>query len=212
MKVGLIGATGLVGQHALQQLLADEQIESVRVWARRQAPMADAKLDWQQLDFAQLADTADCQGLDVVLCALGTTQGKSGKQGLMTVDHDYVVAIAQAANAAQVPGFCVISALGASEKSPSYYSRVKAKTENALRALDFQSLEIIRPSLLMGEREESRPAEELGQKLAPLLNSLLCGPLKPYRAIAGADVAAAMLTLAKRAQAGQHVRLLPLAE
>ena len=211
MKIGLIGATGLVGGHALNQLLLDDSIDSVRVWARREAPLLHEKLDWQKVDFEQLADTADCNGLDAVLCALGTTQGKSGKQGLLRVDHDYVVAIAQAAEKAQVPGFCLISALGASEKSPSYYSRVKAQAEQAVRAMTFTSVEILRPSLLLGERDDSRPAEALGQKLAPLLNSVLCGPLKPYRAIAGSDVASAMIQLAKRQQAGQHIRVLPLA-
>ncbi|MGJ8668478.1 MAG: NAD(P)H-binding protein [Oceanococcus sp.] len=211
MKVGLIGATGLVGSHALTLLLADDSIDSVRVWARREAPLQDAKLEWQQVDFEQLADLADCSGLDAVLCALGTTQGKAGKQGLLRVDHDYVVAIALAAAKAQVASFCLVSALGASEKSPSYYSRVKAQAEQAVRAMNFTSLEILRPSLLLGERDDSRPAEAVGQKLAPLLNSLLCGPLKPYRAIAGSDVASAMIQLAKNQQAGQHVRLLPLA-
>lgn len=210
MKIGLIGATGLVGGHALQQLLADDSVQSVRVWARRQAALTHAKLDWQVVDFDQLTEQADCSGLDAVLCALGTTQGKAGKAGLHKVDHDYVLAIGQAAAQAGVTNFALVSALGASTSSPSHYSRVKGKAEQALSDLGFVSLQILRPSLLLGSRDESRPAEDLAQKLAPAMRWLLPNKLQHYRPIAGADVAKALIQVAKTAQAGQHIHVLPL--
>lgn len=212
MKVGLIGATGLVGQQALQQLLADDSIEAVRVWARREATQEAPKLDWQVCDFEQLASQADCQGLDAVLCALGTTQGKAGKAGLQRVDNDYVVAIAQAAKQAGVARFALVSALGASTSSPSFYSRVKAQAEQTVSALGFASLEILRPSLLLGSRQESRPAEQLAQKMAPVLNCMLPSALKHYRAIRAEDVASALIQLAKAGEPGVHKRSLPLAQ
>ncbi len=210
MKVGLIGATGLVGGHALRLLLEDEDIAQLRVWARQNASLTHRKLDWQCIDFDQLETLVDCAGLDAVLCALGTTQAQAGKDGLKKVDHDYVLAMAQAAQRAQVPGFCLVSALGASTTSPSFYSRIKAQAEQSVEKLGFASLEILRPSLLLGERQDARPMEALGQKLSPVLNALLPGPLKHYRAIAGAEVAASMIRLAKAAEPGTHIRLLPL--
>ena len=82
MRIGLIGATGLVGQAALEQLLADDAVVEVRVWARQPAPCAHPRLSWQVVDFEQLASQADCSGLDSVLCCLGTTTGKAGRDGL----------------------------------------------------------------------------------------------------------------------------------
>ncbi len=210
MRVGLIGATGLVGAAALDQLLADDAVDQVRVWARRPAPFAHPRLEWLQVDFEQLANHARCDDLDTVLCCLGTTTGKAGRDGLVKVDHDYVLALAEAAKSAGVPGFAVISALGASTNSPSHYSRVKGRMENGLRALGFKSLEILRPSLLLGERSESRRAEDLAQACAPVLNALLPGPLKRYRAIEGRQVAADLIQVAKQAEPGAHIRFLPL--
>lgn len=211
MRAGLIGATGLVGKSLLNQLLAADDCEMLRVWARRPCLSETDKLDWQQPDFEQLATQADCSGLDVVFCCLGTTKAKAGKDGLEKVDHDYVLALAQAARAAGVRQFCVISALGASTRSPAHYSRVKGQMEAGLRTLNFEQLDILRPSLLLGERSETRPGEDLGQRMAPALNALLPGPLKRYRAISGDDVAAAMLQLGRRPAPGQHIHYLPLA-
>ncbi len=210
LRAGLIGATGLVGQAVLEQLLADPACTQLRVWARRDSSRTDTRLDWQLCDFERLAETADCSGLDVVFCCLGTTTAKAGKAGLEKVDLAYVHAIAQAARAAGVSCFCVISSIGANASSPVHYSRTKGRMEAALRALEFPSLQIIRPSLLLGERPDNRPGEALGQKLAPLLNRLLCGPLQRYRAISAGDVASAMIELGKNATPGQRIHHLPL--
>lgn len=210
MRVGLIGATGLVGAAALDQLLADDSVVEVRVWARRAAPFSHPRLEWTQVDFEQLTNQARCENLDTVLCCLGTTTGKAGRDGLVKVDHDYVLSTAEAARSAGVPGFAVISALGASPHSPSHYSRVKGRMENALRALGFDSLEILRPSLLLGERSETRRAEDLAQACAPVLNALLPGPLKRYRAIDARQVASDLIQVAKQAEPGTHIQFLPL--
>ena len=209
MKIGLIGATGLIGAAALEQLLADPDCSLLRVWARRSHASAHAKLDWTIVDFAGLAQDVGFAGLDAMLCCLGTTTAKAGKAGLETVDRDYVLACGRAARAAGVPRFGVISALGASPRSPAHYSRVKAQMEAGLADLDFSCLEIIRPSLLLGERDEHRPGEALGQKLAPALNALLHGPMKRYRAISGEAVAAELIRRIKAGEAGTHIRYLP---
>ena len=64
--------------------------------------------------------------------------------------------------------------------------------------------------LLLGERSERRPAEKLGQALAPLLGPVLRGPLAKYRAVPADEVAAALVTLAQRPATGVQVHHLPL--
>ncbi len=210
MRAGLIGATGLIGEQVLTQLLADPECASVRVWARRGDGPSHPKLDWQTVDFDQLAEQADFSSLDSVFCCLGTTTAKAGRAGLEKVDLDYVVACARLARAAEVACFCVVSSVGASPSALAHYSRTKGRMETALRALEFPSLEIVRPSLLLGARSEHRPGEALAQKLAPALNCLLPGPLRRYQAIRAQDVAQAMIQLAHRAEPGSHARHLPL--
>jgi hypothetical protein len=68
----------------------------------------------------------------------------------------------------------------------------------------------VRPSLLLGDRAERRPAEKIGQAFAPLVSPLLRGPLAKYRAVPAADVADALVTLAHGAATGAHVHHLPL--
>ena len=86
-------------------------------------------------------------------CCLGTTIKQAGSQAAFrAVDFDAVLAFAQAARAAGVTRFAVVSALGASPRSATFYNRVKGEMEAALRALGFERLVIARPSLLAGDR------------------------------------------------------------
>ena len=113
---------------------------------------------------------------------------------------------AQAGGAAR---FVVVSALGASARSPSWYSRVKAAMEAEVQQLGFEAVHILRPSLLLGPRDEHRPGEALGQRLAPAINWALP---PSWRAIDVSDVAGAMLETAQRKVTGTWVHELPLSE
>ena len=53
----------------------------------------------------------------------------------------------------------------------------------------------MRPSLLIGDRNESRPAEQLGIALAPFISPLLLGPLRKYRPVHAQAVAQKMINL-----------------
>jgi uncharacterized protein YbjT (DUF2867 family) len=134
------------------------------------------------------------------------------KAAFEKVDYHMVVDLARAARAAGATRCFVVSSLSANPRSPVYYSRVKGRTEQALRDIGFDTLEIIRPSLLLGERKEARArvGEALAQRVMPLVNPLMRGKLAQYRAIRGSDVAGAMLELAARDERGTHVRTLPL--
>lgn len=47
--------------------------------------------------------------------------------------------------------------------------------------LKFESLVILRPSILLGDRKERRAGEEIGRFVAEKLSFLFAGPLKKYR-------------------------------
>lgn len=205
-SIAVVGATGAVGRPVCDLLAGRDDVTAHAV-TRRQA--AGLLIGQRVVDFEDDAALAAAMECDALICALGTTQAKSGKAGLQAVDHDLVVRCARAANAAGAKRLVVVSALGASATSPSWYSRVKAAMEADIQTLGYSAVHIVRPSLLLGERDESRPAEALGQRLAPMLN----WALPPgWRAIDVTDVAQALVDLALRDEPGCWIHGLPLAE
>jgi uncharacterized protein YbjT (DUF2867 family) len=206
----IAGATGLVGSALLDQLLTDAAYARVIVLARRAPIQQHPKLavilstleDFDSIDAVSLA-------ADVAFCALGTTTAKAGKVGLERVDYHMAVDFARAVQAAGARRFIVVSSLGAAARSPAFYSRVKARMERAVSEIGFEGVDIVRPSLLLGARSDTRPAEDIAQKLAPLIGPLFVGPLKAYRPIDAAAVAQAMIDLADEPAQGLRVHTLP---
>jgi uncharacterized protein YbjT (DUF2867 family) len=137
--------------------------------------------------------------VDCVFCALGTTMKKAGSEAAFRqVDYDYPLAAARAAAGAGARRYAIVTAVGADASSRVLYNRVKGELEDALRALPFPSgVRILRPSLLLGDREESRPGEAVAAALLRTTAPLFGGRLARYRAIRAEDVARALLSAAR---------------
>lgn len=192
MKVLIAGASGLVGQYLLQALLKDARVSQVVSVSRRSLGRTDAKLREIVLDFSLIENT-DLPVSDCAYCCLGTTIKVAGsKEAFYKVDHDYVLKFASAAKAAGAKTFVIVSATGADPKSRVFYNRVKGQTESDLARLGFESLIVLQPSLLLGERKESRPFEQLFVKLSPALRIFL-QPFKMVLPIEASRVAEVML-------------------
>ena len=97
--------------------------------------------------------------------------------------------------------------MGADAESRLYYNRVKGEVEAAVRQTPFRAIHIFRPSLLLGERSEKRAGEQIGAVLLRILNPLLLGPLRKYRAVSAAAVAQAMLRAAEDDGGGTKIHL-----
>jgi uncharacterized protein YbjT (DUF2867 family) len=143
----------------------------------------------------------------VIFNALGTTIKQAGSQAAFrAVDHDLVMAAASAAKAAGARHFISVSSVGGSAKSSNFYLRTKGEVEEALRALEFERLDILRPGLLTGERSgPARPGEAIVMVLAPVTDLMLLGSARRYRSVAGAAVARAMVALASKGGSGVHI-------
>lgn len=201
--VWLAGASGLVGSELMAALLADPEFGALVSFGRRTLDITAPKLEQRCVDFAAF-DAKGATRPDAALCALGTTIGKAGSQAAFrAVDHEAVLAFAQAAHAADARVFIVVTALGADIGSRVFYNRVKGETERDLRALGFASLAILRPSLLLGDRRESRPSERaaivVSRWLAPVLKPLAARPIE------AAVVARAALAIAHDPPSGARV-------
>jgi uncharacterized protein YbjT (DUF2867 family) len=204
------GATGAVGREVVNQLLEDPDFALVQIVVRRATGREHPRLVEFVTDFDDLAGYAQRHpqmfSTDAVFCCLGTTLRAAGSRAAFEkVDYGYVTQLAELARARNVPRFLMISAVGASPRAGAFYSRVKGRAEEAIRLMSFQSLHVMRPSLLMGPRDEHRPGEAAAQKLAPLLSPFLIGPLAKYRPVETTAVAAEMIRLSKQDRAGAYV-------
>jgi uncharacterized protein YbjT (DUF2867 family) len=189
MKLLIAGATGLVGGHAVRLALAEARWSTVIAPTRRALP-TQADLTNPVIDFDNLPEGLFA-GVGAVACALGTTMKKAGsKERFRAIDQGLVVALARAARLAGVDRFAYVSSVGAATTSSTFYLRVKGETEEALRELGFESLTILRPSFLGGERGESRPLERVGLGLARALSFAIP---RRYRVVPAEAVAQAML-------------------
>lgn len=199
----LLGATGLVGQQVLNLALSNPTVTKVTAPTRRSLP-AHHKLLNPVVDFTQLPAKADWWHADAVICALGTTRKLAGSAAAFrAVDYDLVLNAAKSVYASGARTFVLNSSLGANSKATGLYLQVKGEIERDIEALGFESLVIVRPSLLDGGfRPDRRRAEEIGITLSKLFKPLIP---KRYRAITTHAVAQCMLAQALTAVPGVHI-------
>jgi uncharacterized protein YbjT (DUF2867 family) len=193
-RVLLAGATGLIGREILRGLLADPSVASVHALGRRKPDFEHVKLTAMVVDFAKLPLLP---GADEVYLALGTTIKAAGSQAAFrSVDFDANLATANAALAAGVRRAGLVSAMGADARSSVFYSRVKGELEEALSKLPFEGLVIVRPSLLIGDRQRLGQPVRSGERIGFWIGNVL-RPLIPrnYQPIEAAKVAATLLAI-----------------
>jgi uncharacterized protein YbjT (DUF2867 family) len=201
-RLMLVGATGLVGQSVLRQALAHPQVGQVIAPTRRLLP-PHAKLFNPVVDFDALPVDADWWAVDAVICTLGTTIKKAGSQAAFRrVDHDLPLQVAQIALKHGAKAYALNSALGADVASRAFYSRTKGELERDLQTLAFPSLTFVRPGLIGGEREETRPGEQLGVAVSQWLRPLL--PAR-YRVVPAERIAHQLLQAALAGEPGLRV-------
>ncbi|GIP40018.1 oxidoreductase [Paenibacillus sp. J31TS4] len=189
----LLGASGLVGRQLLEQLLHDPAYTAVVILVRRPLGLSHPKLTERIVSFDRLSEATDAFRTDTVFCCLGTTIKQAGSQEAFDrVDRLYPLEAGQLALAAGVRRFVIVTAMGADTRSRFFYSRVKGRLEEELGALGFPSLHLIRPSLLLGQREEFRTGERAAAAVSRALPFVWKGPLAKYRPVPANVVGAAM--------------------
>jgi uncharacterized protein YbjT (DUF2867 family) len=207
-RVLLVGATGLVGTRVMQECVGRADMRLIAL-TRREAPMPKgARMEMLVADPAEWEQSIAAVAPDAVICALGTTWRKAGgdEAAFRAVDEDLVLRVAQAAKAAGVSNFVLVSSVGADMASRAFYLRVKAEVEAALRKLRFHRLDILRPGLLRGPRSgDRRPGERLAIALSPVINLFLHGDRRRLRAIDARLVARAALEGARERARGTFV-------
>lgn len=191
MKAIVAGATGLTGSTLVLDLLAKDHITEIICPVRKIPDDIPAGVGYILKDFDMIGD--DIFTADAAFSCLGTTMKKAGsKENFFRVDYYYNLMFAEACRKNGIDTFVLQSAVGANSRSAVFYNRVKGELEDAVINLGFSSLTIIRPSLIEGDRSESRPAEKVAQMLMPIINPVLAGKLRRYRSVHVDKIASAM--------------------
>ncbi len=204
-QVVIAGASGLVGQQAVEFLAADG-IE-VHALLRRQSDELSANVTQHVAPSEDWAAIMAGLNPGIAISCLGTTIRIAGSpEAFRAVDHDLVHDFAGAARAAGARHMICVSSVGASPKNGNLYLRTKGEVEAALTDLSFDRLDIIRPGLLTGgTRSDSRPGESVAIMLSPLTDLLMLGSLSRYRSTPSAKVARAIAALAAGAGEGRFI-------
>jgi uncharacterized protein YbjT (DUF2867 family) len=191
----VIGGTGLVGTSLLEQLAADERYAEVVAIGRHQPTVESPKITFVENDLSKPKTAAESLFGDDLFICIGTTIKKAKTQeAFRFVDLTIPKKLAKFARKNGVKRIAVVSSVGAHRKSGNFYLKMKGKMEEAVIGEAFRRTVILRPSLLLGNRQEVRLAEALGRWLAPATNLFLWGrKMRKYRAIKASEVAAAMI-------------------
>ncbi|MFT6148809.1 MAG: hypothetical protein ACJAUH_001495 [Saprospiraceae bacterium] len=202
----LFGATGLVGNYCLKELLESPLYSTIKVFNRRKMEINHPKIKEYLVDFNDIETYADWIVGDDVFCCLGTTRKKAGsKEAFSKVDYTYVLELAKIAAKNRANQFLLVSSMGADKDSMIFYSQVKGKIEDAIQNLEYWSVHIFRPSLLLGNRNETRMGEGLAMAASRLFNLITDRIAPQYSAIRAEQVAVGMLKAAQRVDNGVFI-------
>lgn len=203
LKALVIGATGAVGKDLVQQLLADESVERVDIFVRREVKIPSAKLIVHVVDFDDPGTWSDQLKGDVLFSCMGTTIKAAGSQKAQwKVDYTYQFDAAKAAKANGVPTYVLVSSIGADAKSKVFYTRMKGTLDDAVQKFGFEGCFILRPPSLI-RKGSDRFGEKAGVVALRALNAI--GLLRTWTPMPTEAVAAAMIRLAKRGGKGVDI-------
>ncbi|MGB8482305.1 MAG: nucleoside-diphosphate sugar epimerase [Acinetobacter bohemicus] len=193
----VIGATGLVGRELLKQLNQIESCEKITAIVRHEDAELKSLKKVQQfiLDDFLLLNDEDANGYSHAFSCLGTTLKKAeSKQNFYNVDYEMNAHFADLFETTDTH-YLLISAMGANAQSKIFYNKVKGELENHIQSLNLKYVSILRPSLLLGERQEQRTLEDMTQKLYRKFSHLVPNTFK-YKPVTAEQVAHTMVDAA----------------
>lgn len=199
MKTALIiGSTGLIGSELLNLLLESSHYAKVITFVKRDIGIKHPKLTQHIIDFDKPETYKDLVVGDDFFCTIGTTIKKAGsKKAFRKVDFEYPRQFAAFALQNKVQKYLIISSLNTDANSGNFYLKTKGEIQDFLKDCNFESVAVLQPSLLLGNRTEFRLGEKVGAFFMKSLSFLFLGNLKKYKPIEGKTVAKALLKIAQ---------------
>jgi len=193
----ILGATGLTGSILLEKLINDDRYERIKLFSRKKIEGLPKKVHQFIGDILELENFKEDFIANEVFCCIGTTAKKTpNKETYKRIDFGIPVTAAKLSKLNNIPTFIVVSAMGANAKSSVFYNKTKGEMEQAVLQQNILNTYILRPSIIGGDRKESRPLEKIGLVIFKIIQPLFIGKLKQYKIIEAVDIAQAMLNLA----------------
>jgi uncharacterized protein YbjT (DUF2867 family) len=190
----IAGASGLVGANILQQLCAQKK----KVIALSRRPLAKLPSHASELiiDFDGLIKDGMLPECDHVFICLGTTIKIAGSQEqFRQVDFEYCLGVAKKARTSGAKTISLISSIGADSSSKNFYLKTKGELEEAIHKLGFTSVNIFRPSFLIGNGGRPRTMlEHAVMKIAKIMDVFFIGSARKYRSVDAALLAKTMIS------------------
>jgi uncharacterized protein YbjT (DUF2867 family) len=197
MKYIIIGATGLIGKTFIDHLLKNK--EEVIAVSRKPLDIKNDNFTNVVAENILNINFEDLPKSDVIISALGTTIKKAkSKENFKAIDYSLVSEFLN--HLPKNMTVILISALGANKKSYIFYNKIKGLLEEKIQSLGFERLIILRPSLLIGAREEKRAIEALSQALFKNLNEIVPNKFKKFTPHAAELVVDCALNILKEEQ------------
>lgn len=206
VRIGLVGATGLIGRRLIEISSAGEEVRIVGIARREMTLPKGARVEMFVAEAEKWNEVLEAVRPRSLICALGTTWRKAGRDetAFRAVDYDLVLATAEAAQAAGIPNMVLVSSAGADVRAKNFYLKTKGETETAVSKVGFKRLDILRPGLLKGSRKgDLRPLEALAQIASPVTDPLLPTKWEMFRSVDADLVCEAALGLSLRKAAGR---------
>ena len=205
MQAVLFGGTGLTGGCILDLLKNDSDFKSIILVSRKTFTHSSNKISNKVIDFSHPLEIERCIKKDsIVFSCIGTTQAqvKGDKKKYREIDFDITINIANACKKLNAKKFLFISSGGANSSSSNFYLKLKGEIEDAVIKTKNNSLFILKPSLLLGKRNNSRFIEKIGQIIMPLFSILLPESIKAVKAT---TVAKCMFELSKSERSSLNI-------
>ena len=194
MSISIVaGSTGLIGRNVIKALSNKNQ--SVVALTRRSISNLPHNITELIIDFDAFEKHGSLPPCSNVFICLGTTIKTAGsKENFRKVDIDYCLSIAKKAKKSGAETLSLISSIGANSSSKNFYLKTKGQLEEAIQDLGFSTVNIFRPSFLVGERSEKRMAEKVAIKLAKIMDLFLIGSARKYRSVKAELLAKTMVS------------------
>ncbi|WP_178985359.1 NAD(P)H-binding protein [Winogradskyella helgolandensis] len=193
----ILGASGLTGSHVLQKLIEDDRYDTIKLFSRSKIEGLPTKVKQFIGDLLELNQFKEDFTADEVYCCIGTTAKKTPDKTLYKkIDFGIPVAAARLSKENKIPTFLVISAMGANKNSNVFYNKTKGEMEHKVLQQQLEKTFVLRPSLIGGDRQESRLLEKIGLVIFKVIQPLFIGKLKKYKIVNAETIAEAMIHLA----------------
>ncbi len=192
----ILGATGLTGNFVLEELLKNEEYSKLLVFSRIELGIKHDKLEVIICDLLKIEEQQEkFQANEVYVCIGSTTNKTPNKKLYRDIDFGIPVAAAKLCKANNIKCISIISSLGANARSTVFYPKTKGEMENEVMAFGIEKTYLLRPSMILGARQENRLGESLGKILLSIISPFMLGKLTRYKGIEAKTIANAMIWL-----------------